>query len=39
MKILANRIDGNLQCKENVPPPTGGDNIVQGSKEDQCATL
>ena len=32
-------IDGNLQCKENEPPPTGGGNIVQGNKEDQCASL
>lgn len=39
VKIRANRIDGNLQCKENAPPPTGGGNIVQGNKEDQCATL
>ncbi|MGR9086376.1 MAG: hypothetical protein ACU841_04795, partial [Gammaproteobacteria bacterium] len=28
-----------MQCKENRPPPTGGDNIVKGSKEDQCANL
>jgi hypothetical protein len=37
--IQDNRIDGNLQCKENEPPPTGGGNVVQGNKEDQCATL
>ena len=37
-KITRNRIDGNLQCKENVPAPTGG-NVVQGVKEDQCARL
>jgi hypothetical protein len=37
--IARNVIDGNLQCKENVPAPTGGGNIVQGNKEDQCANL
>ena len=37
--ISSNRIDGNLQCKENYPRPTGSGNIVQGSKEDQCARL
>jgi hypothetical protein len=35
----SNRIDGNLQCKENVPRPTGGGNVVHGNKEDQCARL
>jgi len=39
LSITSNTIDGNLQCKENRPPPTGGDNIVKGSKEDQCANL
>lgn len=34
-----NRIDGNLQCKSNNPAPTGGANIVQGNKEDQCRGL
>ena len=37
--ISGNRIDGNLQCKENAPRPTGGNNVVQGNKEDQCARL
>lgn len=37
--VRNNRIDGNLQCKSNVPAPTGGGNIVQGNKEDQCARL
>ena len=37
--ITANRVDGNLQCKANNPAPTGGRNIVQGVKEDQCARL
>jgi predicted PilT family ATPase len=37
--IASNRVDGNLQCKENAPPPRGGGNVVQGVKEDQCAGL
>jgi hypothetical protein len=39
ISITRNRIDGNLQCKENSPRPTGGGNIVLGNKEDQCARL
>jgi hypothetical protein len=39
VEISVNRVDGNLQCKANVPPPTGGGNVVQGNKEDQCARL
>ena len=38
-RISLNRINGNLQCKENTPPPTGGGNTVDGNKEDQCANL
>lgn len=37
--VRGNRVDGNLQCKGNVPAPTGGSNVVQGNKEDQCARL
>lgn len=37
--IYDNRIDGNLQCKENRPRPVGGGNIVEGNKEDQCRGL
>ncbi|HSL46876.1 MAG TPA: S8 family serine peptidase [Anaerolineales bacterium] len=37
--ISANTIKGNLQCKENRLMPTGGNNIVQGNKEDQCKGL
>jgi len=37
--IVNNRINGNLQCKENVPAPTGYGNIVGGNKEDQCRRL
>jgi hypothetical protein len=39
VEIRRNRIDGNLQCKENDPAPVGGNNIVGGSKEDQCEDL
>jgi hypothetical protein len=37
--ITGNRVDGNLQCKENSRGPTGGSNVVHGNKEDQCAGL
>ena len=37
--IGSNSVDGNLQCKENVPAPTGSGNVVQGNKEDQCRRL
>lgn len=33
-----NTINGNLQCKENNPAPTGGGNRA-ALKEDQCARL
>lgn len=36
--LTDNRISQNMQCKENVPPPTGGGNTA-GDKEDQCAAL
>jgi hypothetical protein len=36
-EIFRNVVNGNLQCKENSPPPTGGGNVVGGNKEDQCA--
>ena len=39
IRIVSNRVDGNLQCKENSPAPTGSGNIVQGNKEDQCKRL
>jgi hypothetical protein len=39
LRIFRNSIDGNLQCKENNPPPIGGGNVVQGNKEDQCKRL
>ncbi len=37
--VTRNRINGNLQCKENRPAPTGGGNVVGGNKEDQCRGL
>jgi hypothetical protein len=37
--IAGNVVGGNLQCKENDPPPAGGNNVVEGNKEDQCASL
>jgi len=36
-EIFRNVVNGNLQCKENRPAPTGGGNRVGGNKEDQCA--
>ena len=39
ISITRNRVNGNLQCKQNTPRPTGGSNIVKGNKEDQCARL
>jgi hypothetical protein len=36
-EIFRNVVNGNLQCKENAPRPTGGGNRVGGNKEDQCA--
>jgi hypothetical protein len=37
--IRSNNIRQNLQCKGNYRAPTGGGNIVRGSKEDQCRML
>ncbi|MEX2264350.1 MAG: hypothetical protein WD696_20515 [Bryobacteraceae bacterium] len=37
--IYYNVINGNLQCKENDPAPTGDNNQVGGNKEDQCSTF
>ena len=37
--VSYNTIDGNLQCKENVPAPVGTGNVVGGNKEDQCRRL
>jgi hypothetical protein len=37
--IYNNVINGNLQCKQNDPAPTGDNNRVGGNKEDQCSTF
>jgi hypothetical protein len=37
--IFGNIIRGDLQCKENAPPPDGRENTVRGNKEDQCAVF
>jgi len=39
VSITGNTIDNNLQCVDNDPPPTGGDNYVGGDMEGQCANL
>ena len=39
LTIANNTIGGNMQCKENSLVPVGGNNDVQGNKEDQCANL
>ena len=36
--LNTNAANGNLQCKENVPTPSGGGNRA-ASKEDQCRAL
>jgi hypothetical protein len=38
VSLVNNRMKGNLQCKENIPAPTGRGNQA-ASKEDQCARL
>lgn len=38
-RVKGNRIGGNLQCKQNRPAPVGGNNVVGGNKENQCARL
>lgn len=38
VRFVGNRMNGNMQCKENMPAPTGSGN-VSPSKEDQCARL
>lgn len=39
LSITYNYIFGNLQCKDNQPQPTGGGNVVQGNREEQCSKL
>jgi len=36
--ISSNNIGNNLQCQDNSPPPTGGNNIAK-QKEGQCQNL
>ncbi len=38
LTIENNRIDGDLQCQANDPPPVGGNNSA-ADKEDQCEAL
>ena len=38
-EVRGNRVGGNLQCKSNNPRPFGGNNVVEGNKEDQCRSL
>ena len=38
--IADNTVDGDLQCKDNEPDPlSGGGNVVDGDREDQCEVL
>ena len=37
--VTNNQIDGNLQCRDNVPAPTGGGNVVEGNVDGQCRRL
>ncbi len=39
VSITDNQIDGNLQCRDNVPAPTGGGNVVEGTADGQCRRL
>lgn len=38
LTLLDNTMDGNLQCKDNLPPPQGSGNSAT-QKEDQCVGL
>lgn len=39
LSITYNYIFRNLQCNDNQPKPTGGGNVVQGKREEQCSKL
>ena len=39
LSIYGNEIYGDLQCKDNYPPPVGGNNMVESDKEDQCRSF
>jgi len=38
LTVRGNAMNGNLQCKENLPAPSGGGNTA-ALKEDQCRGL
>jgi hypothetical protein len=37
--LVRNVVDGNIDCKENRPAPTGRANVAGEGKTDQCARL
>jgi hypothetical protein len=37
--ISANSIDGDLECEDNQPAPAGGENMVGGEADAQCASM
>ena len=37
--VSDNFIDGNLQCQNNSPPPSGSGNVVMGNIQGQCEGL
>lgn len=37
--VADNLVNGNLQCQANQPIPSGGNNEVEGSIEEQCTVL
>lgn len=37
--LYRNRVAGDLECKNNRPSPTGGENVVDGEKKRQCQRL
>jgi hypothetical protein len=37
--LVRNVVNGNIDCKENRPAPTGRGNVAGESKTDQCARL
>ncbi|MCG8350418.1 MAG: hypothetical protein MI924_21850 [Chloroflexales bacterium] len=37
--LNGNQVIEDIQCKENTPDPTGGENSAGNKKEDQCAQL
>jgi hypothetical protein len=39
VSLVRNVVNGNIDCKENRPAPTGGRNVVGESKTDQCSRL